>query len=300
MDSMHALPRRYPHWSAVRAVSRPQGAVLAGIFVLVAACFCLDWLATLVVLNGLFIAFYLATLAFRACLMVLSVRSRRELEFRRADLATLADLELPIYTILVPLHGEAASLPGLLDALRAIAYPKEKLDVLLLLEEDDQGIRRAVDLMDLPRYARTVVVPEGQLTTEPAARNLGLALAQGDFFVVYGAGDRPDPDQLKKAVLGFRECDEDVICLQARLDVHNRRRNLLTRWSTVDCCVRSGLFLPGLDRLDVPMPLGGTSNHFKVADLRALLGWDPYNAAADCDLGVRLALRGNRTRMMDS
>jgi cellulose synthase/poly-beta-1,6-N-acetylglucosamine synthase-like glycosyltransferase len=61
-----------------------------------------------------------------------------------------------------------------------------------------------------------------------------------------------------------------------------------------------GYLLPGLDRLNIPMPLGGTSNHFRTAALRAIHGWDPYNVTEDADIGIRLARLGLRTRTLDS
>ncbi len=48
------------------------------------------------------------------------------------------------------------------------------------------------------------------------------------------------------------------------------------------------------------MPLGGTSNHFRIAALRAIHGWDPFNVTEDADIGIRLARRGYRVRTFDS
>ena len=297
---MYAFPRRHPDLTAMRVTNAFQKAALLTLVALIAVSFAISWTATLIVLNGLCLAFYLAMVAFKAYLIDLSVRAGRELSFGAGDVAALTDEELPVYTILVPLYREAESLPRLLDGLRMLDYPKDKLDILLLLEEDDEETRRAVDLTDLPRYVRVVVTPDAEPKTKPKACNLGLALARGEQLVIYDAEDRPEPDQLKKAVLGFRRCGDEVVCLQAKLDFYNRRQNLLTRWFTTDYAIWFDLFLPGLDHLDAPIPLGGTSNHFRAAELRRLLGWDPYNVTEDCELGVRLALNGRRTRMMDS
>jgi cellulose synthase/poly-beta-1,6-N-acetylglucosamine synthase-like glycosyltransferase len=50
--------------------------------------------------------------------------------------------------------------------------------------------------------------------------------------------------------------------------------------------------LPGLDRLGLPIPLGGTSNHFRADRLRSLGGWDAFNVTEDADLGLRAAAKG--------
>ena len=300
LEFVHALPRRLAGLSAARVANGFQKAVMLGTLVLLAVGLCVDWTATLILVNGLLLAFYLVTVAFKAYLMDLSVGSGQGLAFSDDEVAALADAALPLYSILVPLYDEAGALERLLDGLRALDYPKDKLDVLWLLEEDDEATRGAVERLDLPPWLRLVVVPDSQPKTKPKACNLGLALARGEYVVIYDAEDRPDADQLKKAILGFRRCSDEVVCLQARLDFYNPRQNLLTRWFTTDYAVWFDLFLPGLDRLAAPIPLGGTSNHFRTAELRRMLGWDPYNVTEDCELGVRLALSGGRTRMLDS
>jgi cellulose synthase/poly-beta-1,6-N-acetylglucosamine synthase-like glycosyltransferase len=297
---MEAFPRAHPQASAVRTVSRLQAIALVLLLAGLGACVALDWASTVIALNGVFLGFYLVMVGFKAWLIDLSVTARQELTFDPAELDALTDQELPVYTILVPLYREAEALPRLLDGLRELDYPKEKLDILWLLEEDDAETLRATEYMDLPRYVRLVVTPDTQPKTKPKACNLGLALAQGDYLVIYDAEDRPEPDQLRKAIAGFRKCTDDVVCLQAKLNFYNQRQNLLTRWFTTDYAIWFDLFLPGLDHLGAPIPLGGTSNHFRVDALRELLGWDPYNVTEDCELGVRLALAGKKTRIIDS
>jgi len=61
-----------------------------------------------------------------------------------------------------------------------------------------------------------------------------------------------------------------------------------------------GTLLPGLARLGVPIPLGGTSNHFRARVLRDAGAWDPFNVTEDADLGIRLARAGFRVAMLDS
>jgi cellulose synthase/poly-beta-1,6-N-acetylglucosamine synthase-like glycosyltransferase len=127
-----------------------------------------------------------------------------------------------------------------------------------------------------------------------------LERARGDFLVIFDAEDRPDPDQLKQAVLAFREVEEHVVCLQAQLAYHNHQQNLLTRWFALEYNVWFGRYLSGLVALGVPIPLGGTSNHFRTEALRAIGGWDPFNVTEDCDLGVRLYMQGYHTRTLES
>jgi glycosyltransferase XagB len=58
--------------------------------------------------------------------------------------------------------------------------------------------------------------------------------------------------------------------------------------------------MPLIARLGLPMPLGGTSNHFRVSALRELGAWDAFNVTEDADLGIRMARLGYRAAMLDS
>lgn len=206
----------------------------------------------------------------------------------------------PVYTVLVPLYHEAAVVLDLLAALERLEYPRERLEVLLLVESDDAATAAALGDHSLPAWLRVLSVPPGEPRTKPRACNLGLAAARGEFLVIFDAEDRPDPDQLKKAVAVFRQVPSRVACLQARLDFYNATQNLLTRWFTLEYITWFDLYLPGLHTLGAPIPLGGTSNHFRTAVLREIGGWDAWNVTEDCDLGVCLARRGAETRIMDS
>ena len=257
-------------------------------------------LPTLVWLNGAAIVFYVAHSLYKFWLIWTSLGRPVALVLSDAELTAIPDADLPTYTVLVPLYDEALVLPQLVEHLGKLDYPAEKLDLQLLLEADDQPTREACAALDLPPQFHPVVVPYSLPRTKPKACNYGLYGCQSDLLVVYDAEDRPEPDQLRKAVAGFRRLPERVACLQAKLNFHNQRRNLLTRWFTSEYSVWFDLFLPGLTACRWPIPLGGTSNHFRAPVLRQLGGWDPFNVTEDCDLGVRLHRQGYRTAMIDS
>jgi cellulose synthase/poly-beta-1,6-N-acetylglucosamine synthase-like glycosyltransferase len=211
--------------------------------------------------------------------------------------------DLPWYTVLVPLHREGPMLPALIERLTALDYPPDRLEVLLLVEADDDETHAALGACPLPPHIRPITVPPGRPRTKPRALNVGLARARGTFVVVYDAEDRPDSDQLRKAVAAFRALPRRVVCLQARLNFYNRHQTLLTRLFTVDYALWYDALLPGLTghvRPGAFVPLGGTSNHFRTEALRRLGGWDPFNVTEDCDLGVRVARARLQVALLDS
>ena len=292
--------RERPEQCAARTLTNGQKLVIAAGLVLVVAALAVDWATTLVVLNGAAIVFYLAHISYKFYLVWLSLGRGVEVAPTPDELAAVPDEDLPRYTILIPLYRETEVLKRLVQGLSEMDYPAEKLDIQLMLEEDDDETIAAARAMDLPAQFRCVVVPEGQPKHKPRACNYGLELSEADLLVIYDAEDRPEPDQLRKAAVAFGMVPEHVACLQARLNYYNQRQNLLTRWFTQEYSTWFDLFLPGLTASRAPVPLGGTSNHFRVSVLKELRGWDPFNVTEDCDLGVRLHAEGHRTGMLHS
>ena len=195
---------------------------------------------------------------------------------------------LPVYTILLPVYKEDKLIRKLIWSLRSLDYPRGKLDVKLLIEEDDDKTLNAVRNLDFPANFETIVVPFHMPKTKPKACNYGLFFCKGIYLTIYDAEDVPDSDQLKKVVSLFRKLPKDYVVLQGALNYFNKNENLLTRMFTLEYSYWFDYMLPGLQSLDVPIPLGGTSNHFKLDKLKELGGWDPFNVTEDADLGVRV------------
>jgi cellulose synthase/poly-beta-1,6-N-acetylglucosamine synthase-like glycosyltransferase len=257
-------------------------------------------MSTLMVVTGAMIAVLLCLVIFRLACMCAGM-SREKLEIDDATLAALRDEDLPSYTVMVPmLHERESTLRGLVRTLNRLDYPTDRLQIQLILEETDVETRAVIEDMLLPEHFDIVLIPEATPKTKGKACNYALYFARGERFTIYDAEDHPDPLQLKKAVAAFAASPEDVVCAQSCLNFYNVRENWLTRMFTLDYTVWYDLMLPGLERLGVPICLGGTSNHFLTQVVRDLDGWDAYNVTEDADMGLRLAKKGMRTIMLDS
>jgi cellulose synthase/poly-beta-1,6-N-acetylglucosamine synthase-like glycosyltransferase len=243
---------------------------------------------------------YLAVFAERLVLLRKALRDPGLLRIPPARAAAEPAESLPVYTVLIPAYREPEVLPHLLEAIAALDYPPDLLDVILLLEEDDDETYAAAMAAHPPDYLRIVRVPYSEPRTKPKACNVGLTLARGELVTIFDAEDRPDPLQLRQAAIAFREVPPSVVCLQAKLAYFNHDQNILTSWFTTEYAMWFDQMLPGLVRQDAPIPLGGTSNHFRADVLRELGGWDPFNVTEDADLGVRLHRHGYRTLVLDS
>jgi len=223
-----------------------------------------------------------------------------ELSFNENDLKSITNEELPIYTVLAPLYKEFEVLPDFVENIQKLNYPHDKLDVMLLLEENDTETIALAQKLKMPDYIRTIIVPPSYPKTKPKACNYGLWHAKGDIVVIYDAEDRMDPDQLKKAYLAFKQSPENVACVQAKLNYFNSNQNLLTRFFTAEYSLWFDVILPGFQSINTIIPLGGTSNHFRVNVLKKLHGWDAFNVTEDADLGARLFRKGYKTTIIDS
>jgi cellulose synthase/poly-beta-1,6-N-acetylglucosamine synthase-like glycosyltransferase len=257
-------------------------------------------LTTAVILSAVVNLAFLSAILFKTVTSLAGADAERVQAVRAEDLAALDERNLPTYTILVPVFREANIIAKLMNNLRRLEYPASKLDILLLIEEEDEETLAAARAARPPETVTFVIVPNGAPRTKPRACNVGLFFARGEYLVIYDAEDRPEPDQLKKAVVAFQRGDKKLVCVQAALNYYNRNENFLTRMFTLEYSYWFDYMLPGLDRLKLPIPLGGTSNHFRTDALRELGGWDPFNVTEDADLGIRAAAEGYRVTVVNS
>lgn len=274
-------------------IHRTSRNALIAILLLLAAAMMLAPAATFLVISLTLAFLFLAWLGLR--LRCALVRPRR-----RMPLARIPDDKLPIYTIIAALYREAASVEGLLRAIMQFDYPHEKLDVILAVEADDHATREAIACCGLHLPVRVVVVPAAEPRTKPKALNIALPFARGAFTVVYDAEDRPEPDQLRRALETFCAYGDDLACVQARLCIDNIADSWLTRLFAAEYAGQFDVLLDGLVSMRLPPPLGGSSNHFYTDALRKIGAWDPYNVTEDADLGMRLARLGYRAVMTHS
>jgi len=295
-EAAFGLSQRMPEASASRRLMPAQAALFTGLAVLVGAG---AWLMPLghvwlfaSLMSGLF---FLSVVALR--LLCLLPPVPRAPEPRSPE---LRDEELPHYSVLVPLFRETAVLPQLIRAMSALKYPASKLDIKLILEEEDMVMQAAVARLPLPQQFEVIVVPAGRPQTKPRALNYALPFCRGELLTIFDAEDIPEPDQLRKAAGRFARAAPELACLQAQLTFFNPNENWLTRQFTAEYAMLFATLLPVLADHRLPLPLGGTSNHFRTGVLRTVGAWDAFNVTEDADLGLRLARHGYDTGTLDS
>ncbi len=281
-----------PHLSARGLIPAPHwpGRVLAlaGLFGLLAPPLVLSGIGVLGMLA------FASLIAWRAFLVLVGLA-----DGRRRNAAPRHEASLPSYTLMVPAYREAAAMPALARALCELDYPTDRLEVLILLEAGDTATLAAARRQAWPGEARLLVLPPGHPRTKPRALNYGLQVARGALVAVFDAEDRPHPGQLRAAAARFGAAPAGLACVQAPLRAHNAGESWLAAQWALEYAVQFRLLLPALARLGLPIPLGGTSNHFRTNSLREVGGWDAWNVTEDADLGIRLARFGYRIAVID-
>ncbi len=295
--AINDLYDRAPEHSARYVLSRGQ--LRFGVVATVALVVGL-WLApiaTVGLMLGLTNLFLFSAVLFKLVAVLVGVRKAPAAD----QLVRPAEKEdIPHYTVLAPVFREPEVVVGLAKALGRLDYPLDRVEILLLIEEEDTETPEALG-EHIPGNLFPIIVPASQPQTKPKACNWSLNFARGDHLVIYDAEDAPDPDQLLIALDAFRKPgNEDVLAVQAALDYWNDDYNFITRMFALEYAWWFQFMLPGLSALKVPIPLGGTSNHFRTQALRDLGGWDGFNVTEDADLGVRAAAEGWRIAIIRS
>ncbi|NLS02209.1 glycosyltransferase [Rhizobium sp. P32RR-XVIII] len=284
-DSVNGLFERSPELSARIVLLGKQG-FFAGVAITALVIGAIFNDAVVLALHASVSIFYLAAMMIR----IAALTNRRH----RFDHPAAPEGPVPVYTILIALYKEAAVASQLVASLKRLRWPASRLDIKLVCEADDHETIAALRAQELGPQFEIVEVPPARPRTKPKALNYALAAARGELLAVYDAEDRPHPDQLREAHATFAASSEEIVCLQAPLAIANSGDSWISTSFALEYSALFRMLLPMLARFRLPMPLGGTSNHFKTEALKEAGGWDPYNVTEDADLGMRLYRRGYR------
>jgi cellulose synthase/poly-beta-1,6-N-acetylglucosamine synthase-like glycosyltransferase len=265
------------------------------------------------------IVFYLAFTGFK----LLVTFAGAGYKFPHLNLRPADDPDLPFYTILVPMRDETArGFDLLLESLNRLVYPKDHLQVLFIVDEDDVSTLDMVRRRNLTGYMELIEVPDVGPRTKPKACNWAMQFVTGDRLVILDFEDRPEPRMLLKAVAALdyhRALDPTVACVQGMLQFWNPRRGTVNVFYWAEYVVNFRWMMTGLARLGLILPLGGTSNHFLVSALNEVgrqYGdvvlenngrryhlanvWDAFNVTEDAALAAQLRRCGFTIAMVDA
>ena len=298
--STSGLADRVPLVSARSLFTPGQRNGVLGLLIAVVIGLVLDAILTVALIIAVFTLGYLITVLYRSYLFTRSSKTDALEIVTDEEALIISDTELPFYTVMIPAYNEASVIVKLVENVAKLDYPTDRLEVLILVEQDDVATLSALSTANAPSQFRLVLIPPAEPRTKPKALNFGLTLARGDIVAVYDVEDAPDILQLRRAAVALGRYGPDVGCVQAQLSYNNATQNIITKWFTIEYAMWFSFFLPGLSSMGAPIPLGGTSNHFRRSALRALGAWDAYNVTEDCDLGIRMFREHYQIKVLES
>jgi len=299
-QSVNGLSREHPEISARRTFTPEQLTVAWGLGTIFLLMLAIVPKGTISTVTCLLNVFYFLCVGFKTLLVFVGSTGNVSQKVRQVEIEQLDEKTLPYYTILVPVYKEPSVIPHLVRQLSNLNYPLCKLDVKVLLEAGDHETIEAFKQSAPPPNFHAIIVPDAPPKTKPKACNYGLFFSFGKYLAIFDAEDLPEADQLEKVIVAFRKLPDHVVCIQGCLNYFNWRENFLTRMFTLEYSTWFDYNLPGMEAMKVPIPLGGTSNHFKFDRLIELGGWDPFNVTEDADLGVRASGLGYTIATIDS
>jgi cellulose synthase/poly-beta-1,6-N-acetylglucosamine synthase-like glycosyltransferase len=199
----------------------------------------------------------------------------------------------PIVTIQLPIYNEMYVAERLIDAVCALDYPRELMNIQVLDDSTDET-RDIVELAVRRQAARGFDITHLHRTDrtgfKAGALEAGLRVARGEFVAIFDADFVPPADFLMRTVPYFR--NEKLAVVQARWGHLNQDYSLLTK---IQAIMLDGHFVlehGGRNRAGCFFNFNGTSGVWRIAAIEDAGGWQHDTLTEDLDLSYRAQIRG--------
>jgi cellulose synthase/poly-beta-1,6-N-acetylglucosamine synthase-like glycosyltransferase len=207
--------------------------------------------------------------------------------------------ELPRVTIQLPIFNEQFVIDRLLEAVCALEYPKDKLQIQVLDDSTDETQAVAAGMVERYRELGSPIVylhRANRYGYKAGALDAGLKTATGDFVAIFDADFVPPPYWIMKVVHHFAE--PQVGMVQTRWTHLNRDYSFLTQ---VEAILLDGHFVlehGGRSRCGVFFNFNGTAGMWRREAIEEAGGWQHDTLTEDTDLSYRSQLKGWQFRYL--
>ncbi len=205
----------------------------------------------------------------------------------------------PFVSILIPAHNEEIVIERTVQAMLALNYPKERLEIIVVNDGSKDRTGEVVsEIAARHREVKLVNVPEGEGGKgKSRTLNVGLEHAMGDVIAVYDADNRPEPDSLRYLVANLVE-DPKLGAVLGKVRTINRDRNSLTRFINLEFISFQWLMQGGRYKLFNLATLPGTNYVIWRKVLDKAGRFDEEAIAEDAELSIRLYEMGYRIKFI--
>lgn len=194
---------------------------------------------------------------------------------------------LPSISIIVPVRDEEKVVERLLNSLAKIAYPSNKLEVIVVEDGSTDDTLNICKKFAAERNLNLKIVHREFSDGKPSALNCGIKLARGDIIGIFDADDLPASDILLNVSKYFE--DRRVAAVQGRTLSINFEQNMLTRCISYEEAAWCEAYLKGKDALKLFVNLRGSCQFIRHDVLNAVGGFDENFLAEDMELSARMA-----------
>jgi glycosyltransferase involved in cell wall biosynthesis len=247
----------------------------------------------LLLLYGSVLLFLCSYGVHRAALALQCAWHKKRLD--RVMTANALPAELPRVTVQLPLYNEATVARRLIEAAGALDYPKDKLEIQVLDDSNDETVtiaRSAVKKLREQGIDAAYVRRPNRNGYKAGALDHGLSLAKGELVAVFDADFVPQPSFLKEVVGHFN--DPRVGMVQTRWGHMNRSHSLLT---SIQALMLDGHHLVenrARFATGCMFNFSGTGGIWRRAAITSAGGWQHDTLTEDLDLSYRAQLVGYR------
>ncbi len=203
--------------------------------------------------------------------------------------------DAPRVCIQLPLFNEPLVVEALLNAVTEIRWPDGRLDIQVIDDSTDETPAIVARWLAAhpERAGRVRHIRRGRRDGYKAgALNAGMACSDGEFFAIFDADFRPQPDFLEVMMPFFADADVGVV--QARWEFGNRRSSLLTRFQAIFLDAHFVVEQAARHAAGLFFNFNGTAGVWRRAALEQAGGWTADTVTEDLDASYRAQLKGWR------
>ncbi len=202
------------------------------------------------------------------------------------------------FSVLLPVRHEVKVLEDTLKALTKIEYPKNLIEIIVLIKEDDvqtiEVAKRSVAALNAGNILLKIF--DGVPVNKPHSLNQGLRVAKNDVVVIFDAEDDPHPALFGLINTAMISKGSDVIQAGVQLIDYNSHWYSIINVLEYYFWYKSGLFY--FFNAFGAAPLGGNTVFFKRDILLKAGGWDENCLAEDADIGIRISAMGAKVDVL--
>src|SRR3954467_4926221 len=200
---------------------------------------------------------------------------------------------VPVVTIQLPLYNEMYVAERLIEAVCAIEYPRELLEIQVLddsIDETCEVAELAVRRCAAQGHDIKYIHRSNRIGFKAGALEEGLKTARGEFVAIFDADFIPTSDFLTRLMPHFGESKVGMV--QARWGHINQDYSLLTKIQSILLDGHFVLEHGGRNRAGHFFNFNGTAGVWRRAAIEDAGGWQHDTLTEDLDLSYRAQLRG--------